>query len=295
MMQFELPLPKAYRSKEVLIFHGRDKQQLAERVEGDLLIKGIVLEGVICTLQLQIQKNFAVYTVQADGKMPTLNQLTSVAQRLLSLQWEVESFEKRFLLDPWLGKLISEQRGLRIAQTATVFEALTWAIMAQQINLAFAVQLRSAFIQLANMRHSSGLFAYPDAGAVAQLSIQTLKINRFSEAKAQAIVRVAQLVENGDLPLEEWLVTKPDVHLMTKTLLAIKGIGPWTVNYTLLRGYGFSDCELQGDSAVREALRRILYSTEKITIIQAEQMLSRYAPYRSLAIAHLWASLARTE
>ena len=45
---------------------------------------------------------------------------------------------------------------------------------------------------------------------------------------------------------------------LRNALLAIKGIGPWTVNYTLLRGYGYADCSLEGDVAIRSALGRVL-------------------------------------
>jgi DNA-3-methyladenine glycosylase II len=74
-------------------------------------------------------------------------------------------------------------------------------------------------------------------------------------------------------------------------LLAIKGIGPWTVNYTLLRGYGDADCSLHGDVAIRLALQRLQGAPDKPDIASAEALLERYRPHRSMAAAHLWASL----
>jgi DNA-3-methyladenine glycosylase II len=79
---------------------------------------------------------------------------------------------------------------------------------------------------------------------------------------------------------------------MQNALLNVKGIGPWTAHYTLMRGFGVADCSLHGDVAVRKALakRRGVDETAP-TIKEAEAILATYAPYRSLVAAHLWASL----
>ncbi|MEG2964454.1 MAG: DNA-3-methyladenine glycosylase 2, partial [Janthinobacterium sp.] len=74
-------------------------------------------------------------------------------------------------------------------------------------------------------------------------------------------------------------------------LLAVKGIGPWTVNYALLRGYGYADCSLHGDVAIRAALQKLLGEESKPDMARTEQWLRQYAPHRTMAAAHLWASL----
>ena len=43
---------------------------------------------------------------------------------------------------PLLAPLLARAPGLRVIQSATVFEALSWAIIGQQINLTFAIALR---------------------------------------------------------------------------------------------------------------------------------------------------------
>ena len=75
-------------------------------------------------------------------------------------------------------------------------------------------------------------------------------------------------------------------------LLAIKGIGPWTVNYALLRGYGYPDCSLEGDVAIRTAFHRLLGGEARPDIPTTQRLLERYAPHRTMAAAYLWASLS---
>jgi DNA-3-methyladenine glycosylase II len=167
-----------------------------------------------------------------------------------------------------------------------VFEALTWAIIGQQINLPFAISLRRTFIGLAGRAHSSGLWCYPEAADVARLDIEQLTSRKFSGAKAETLLRFARLVADGTLPLDR----TDEPAGVSERLLAVKGIGPWTVNYALLRGWGYADCSLHGDVAVRNAIGR-LTGGERPGMREAEVFLEAYRPHRTMAAAYLWASL----
>jgi DNA-3-methyladenine glycosylase II len=217
---------------------------------------------------------------------------------VLGLRIDPAAFGAAVQDDPWLGPVVARQPGLRIVQSATIFEALTWAIIGQQINLTFAIALRRTLIQLAGRAHSSGLWCYPEALDVARLDIGELTGRKFSNAKAETILRVARMVVDGSLVLERQAGVEDSSGLasaeVSETLLAIKGIGPWTVNYVLLRGYGYPDCSLEGDVAVRAALHKLSGSAARPTVAEAERMLARYAPHRTMAAAYLWASLADT-
>jgi len=96
-------------------------------------------------------------------------------------------------------------------------------------------------------------------------------------------------VAYGDLDLN--LDAAGDVAGVSERLLAVKGIGPWTVNYALLRGYGYPDCSLHGDVAVRAAIGRLLGQDIRPTIAEAEAFLQAYRPQRTMAAAYLWSSL----
>jgi DNA-3-methyladenine glycosylase II len=101
-------------------------------------------------------------------------------------------------------------------------------------------------------------------------------------------LRLARLADEGALDLAR----DADLPTVSERLLAVKGIGPWTVNYALLRGYGFADCSLEGDVAVRTAIGRLLGSAERPNLAEAAAFLETYRPHRTMAAAHLWASLS---
>ena len=218
-------------------------------------------------------------------------ELERALRNVLALSLDPVPFVERMAQDHHFGVLVQARPGLRIVQTATVFEALTWAIIGQQINLPFAVSLRRTLIEQAGRGHSSGIACYPEALDVARLNVEQLTSRKFSRSKAETLLRVARLVADGELSLDP---SQP-IEQVSSALLAIKGVGPWTVNYTLMRGFGYADCSLHGDVAVRTALQRVMQLAERPDIVATERLLASYQPHRALAAAHLWASLSNEQ
>ena len=290
-LHWNLPLPPGYRQADVLAFHGRDAQGVAEQVTPDGLCKGILHDGVPVLLEVDFIASEALCRAEIDGAVTDGLQdaLHGVFLSILGLRIAPEPFAQLVAGDPLMGPLARANGSLRIVQSATPFEALTWAIIGQQINLPFAIALRRTFILQAGRRHGSGLWCYPEARDVARLELEELTSRKFSRAKAETLLRLARLVDEGALSLE--LPASGEVTAVSQALLNVKGIGPWTVNYALLRGYGYADCSLHGDVAIRAALQKLLKEDSKPDMARTEQWLRQYAPHRTMAAAHLWASL----
>ncbi|NNG22709.1 DNA-3-methyladenine glycosylase family protein [Telluria aromaticivorans] len=288
--QRDIALPPGYRIQDVLAFHSRDAEGVAEQVGPQGLRKGVLLDGVPVVLEVTFDAGAARCTVDADGGLTPalLARANEALLNILGLRIDPAAFAAFVRNDPLLAPLVARQPGLRIVQSATVFEALTWAIIGQQINLPFAISLRRSFIQVAGRPHTSGLWCYPEAQDVASLALEDLTSRKFSRSKAETLLRLAQLVSDGAVVLDR---ERPVAEVMQE-LLAIKGIGPWTVNYALLRGYGYPDCSLHGDVAIRTAFHRLLGGDERPDIPATERLLEPYAPHRTMAAAYLWASLS---
>jgi DNA-3-methyladenine glycosylase II len=286
---FDLPLPAGYRPDDALAFHGRDTQGLAERVEGLRLRKGVLLDGVPTVLTVEIREREARCSIDADRSGPHLEaKARDAIDGMLGLCIDPDTFAGAVRDDALLGPIVRARPGLRVIQSATPFEALTWAIMGQQINLSFAIALRRSFIEQAGRRHPNGLWCYPEAVDVVRLSPEQLTSRKFSRAKTDTLLRLARLAADGELPLAR----SADPAMVAERLLAVKGIGPWTVNYGLLRGWGHPDCSLHGDVAVRSAIGRLLGLPGKPSMTDAAAFLQAYRPHRSMAAAYLWTSLS---
>ena len=73
---------------------------------------------------------------------------------------------------------------------------------------------------------------------------------------------------------------------LRRRLLEIKGIGPWTADYLMMRALGDPDVFLPGDLIVRRAAARLGFSDDaKRLAVQADA----WAPWRSYATHYLWA------
>lgn len=289
-MQLSIPLPPGYQDADVLAFHSRDAEGVAEHVTPGRIRKGVLLDGVPVVLDVMLAPAMALCEVQADGALTAAARAMAeeALLNILGLRIDPAPFLALAGDDALLGAAARRRPGLRIVQSATIFEALTWAIIGQQINLTFAIALRRTFILEAGRRHSSGLWCYPEAGQVAALDPAGLTTRKFSRSKADTLLRLARMVDAGELTLERG----DDIARASAALLAVKGIGPWTVNYALLRGYGYADCSLHGDVAIRAALQHLLGEDAKPDMARTEALLERYKPHRTMAAAHLWASLA---
>ncbi len=285
--QFALRLPAGYRMQEVLDFYGRDPQSVSEQIVGDGLKKAVLICVAPALIEIAFEPGRAAVRVDgADGF-----QAHRAAVRMLGLESDASGFERQFAGDSLMGRLLHQRRGLRIPLTPEPWEALAWAIMGQQISVKAAVTLRRELIAAFGIQHASGLRAHPSAECVAKLAVEDLRKLKFSRSKAEYLIGAARAVANGDLPLADMreLSAKHAARLVGN----VRGIGPWTIQYVFLRGLGFGDCLPAGDAGLAQGLEGL--NGERPGEATVRATLARFAPYRSLATYHVWASLKKGE
>ncbi|PHM23924.1 DNA-3-methyladenine glycosylase 2 [Xenorhabdus budapestensis] len=285
----EIILPDNYHIRDFLAFHHRDEKGVSEIVQQSQVKKGIVWHGIPALLTVSMEEKLAKVQLDIDGDstLHLRNSLSLLASHMLGLLQPIEIFESQYQKDPVIGRLISQQAGLRVYQSATPFEALSWAIMGQQISVSAAISIRRRFIQAIGVKHTSGLMCHPTYKEVIQCTEQDLCQCGFSMSKAKALLNVCRLIDLGELNLS--IENAEDkIKSLTENLLAIKGIGIWTVNYTLLRGFNYLNGSLHSDVAVRRNLQRLLKQENKVNAEQAEKWLADFSPWKALVAAHLW-------
>jgi AraC family transcriptional regulator of adaptative response / DNA-3-methyladenine glycosylase II len=167
--------------------------------------------------------------------------------------------------DPLLRPLVRERPGLRLPGAVDGFEMAVRAIVGQQVSVAGARTVLGRIVA------EHGGFT-PAALAEADPSAFP-----FPRARGGALVEVARLVAAGELRLDP----DADSAAARARLLAIPGIGPWTVSYIAMRALGDRDVFLNGDVGVRRALAALGGDADP----------GRWRPWRSYAVMHLWHSL----
>jgi AraC family transcriptional regulator, regulatory protein of adaptative response / DNA-3-methyladenine glycosylase II len=282
--RFTLPMPAGLRVPDVLAFHGRDGQSLSERVEGARLQKAFLCEGQASRLSLTFGEGAVAVALAGASGPRAMARAHAAALRLLGWHGDPVGFEAAH------PDLARGREGLRVLLTLDPFEALVWAILGQQVNLAFAYALRRDLVRLAGLPAGEGLIAHPDAARIAALDLQDLQALRFSRRKAEYLLGAAAEVAAGRLVLDGMTTATR----AARDLLALRGCGPWTAQYVLMRGLGFRDGVPVGDAGLTLALQRWFGLATRPDAPETQRLMAPFAPHRSLATFHLWASLKGT-
>lgn len=289
--ELRLALPAGFSSDDVFGLFGRDADGRTERIEGQCLTKALLSEGRPVRMELRFTARQVRVAIQARGKVSAAmrEDVRSKVRRMLGLAQDPTQFEEHVLQSAKLRPLIGSNRGLRIPQTVNVFEALVWVIVGQQVNLSFAGTCRSRLIVRTGQAAGQGFVAHPTPEEVATLDYADLVELQFSRRKAEYMIDTARLIAAGELDLEGLEALSDEA--IVERLSRIRGLGPWSINYLLLRALGRQDCVPVGDAGLVVALQRFFGLEARPDAKETLRLMEPFAPYRSLATFHLWKSL----
>ncbi len=285
---FSLRLPADFRQAETLAYLGRDPESLTERVDRASYRAGVRLAGAPARLELSFRRGRVEVAIHGDGKLPAGAAVAAhgIVRRRLGLAGDPAAFEAAVAPGTPLAGLVARRRGLRIPLTAEPFEALLWAILGQQINLAFARRLVGRLVARCGHRLNDGLWVPPTPAAVAALAPAPLLAAQFSARKVEYLLAVAGQIAAGTLPLDT--LAGGAASRAERALLAVRGLGPWSACYWLMRGAGFADCVPWGDAGLLKSLAEHLALPARPDLALTRALMAPYRPYRSLATFHLW-------
>ncbi len=278
---FKITLPDGFPLPYLFKALSRDSQSVTERMEGDVVTMIVRLGTGPVGLALALSPD--EIAVKCSGG-PTV-EAHSLVCGLIGLDQDAAGFA-RLANKLGLARLVKGRHEMRISQTPSVFDGLLWSIIGQQINFSFACVLKRRLIERCGTPWAEGLYAPPTPSAIASLAQSDLLPLQFSRQKADYLLSAARLVAEGKLDLES-LRTKSATRV-ERTLLEVRGLGPWSVNYLMMRSLGFSDCVPLGDTGVTSGLQSLLKLEERPDVDATRRLMAMFSPYRSLATAHLW-------
>lgn len=281
--QFEISLPEGFLLPYLRRALSRDIHSVNERLEGDRYTAAVRLSSGPALLKLQLSQT-AIH-VEIVGDNASGVEAHQLVLGLLGYDEDAAAFS-RLAKKLGLTRLVAGREELRLSQTHSVYDGLMWSIIGQQINFPFACLLRRRMVELAGTPVAEGLIAPPTPAAIAALEPAALLAVQFSRQKADYVIATSRLIVEGKLDLAT-LATMSAARA-ERTLLAIRGLGPWSVNYLMMRALGFPDCVPYGDTAVTSALQALLKLDDRPDVDATRRLMAAFSPYRSLATAHLW-------
>jgi DNA-3-methyladenine glycosylase II len=190
--------------------------------------------------------------------------------------------------DPILGALIDAvgQDGLgdeRAGRPDDHYGALVRAIVGQQLSTKAA---RTIYLRLCE-RYGGRT---PTPAELIADDLDELRLAAgLSRAKASYLRSLAEHVVSGELELERF-DDMPDAEIAAE-LIAVKGLGQWTVDMYLMFHLHRPDVLPVGDLGIRRAVERAYELPGLPDPAQLTEIAEPWRPQRTLACRYLWHSL----
>lgn len=161
--------------------------------------------------------------------------------------------------------------GVRIPGAWSGFETAVRAVLGQQISVAGARTLAGRLVAALGAELPAALRVdglertFPNPGRVASFDLRTIGLP-------------ASRVASGELRFDA------DPQEVRRRLLAVEGIGPWTVEYVAMRALGDRDAFPSSDLGLRRAIDK----AAPPSAAELEAMAEGWRPLRAYAAVLLW-------
>ena len=194
---------------------------------------------------------------------------------------DMSEFFAAFRRDPLIGAVIHRRPWLRPKRRPWPWEALAWAITEQLIEASRAAVIQRRIVRrwgpraVPEHRSDRPLLDVPGPEVMLGRAPAELVSMDLTEARALALVRCAREVSAGRVDLGD--------PASDRRLLAIREIGPWTVQCLGFQGRGEPDSLPAGDLAYVKLVGHLAGLGRRATVAEVEEYFAPYAPFRGLA------------
>ncbi len=238
-LSIEIIPPKEFNFNECLVFLGRSEQEILHQIRDGYLYKLVKINGELILLKIGSTSQSSIrveFPIHAPSKS-VRGEVAAYIWEWFDLDQELGDFYQMARQDRVLESIADKYYGLRIMCIPDLFEALTWAIIGQQINLTFAYTLKKRFVeQFGECLTFEGqtFWLFPTCEKIASINVSDLRELQFSVRKAEYVIGIAKAMTSGQLTKED-LLQQQEYQLVHKSLTAIRGVGAWTADYVMMK------------------------------------------------------------
>ena len=202
-------------------------------------------------------------------------------RRLFDLDANPDAIASRLGGVPELATDSRVVAGLRIPGAWSSFETAVRAVLGQQISVAGARTLAGRLVEALGselppaLRSEALERVFPKPDRIASFDLRTIGL---PASRARALGDLSARVASGELRFGA------HPQEVRRRLLALKGIGPWTVEYVAMRALGDRDAFPASDLGLRKAVDRAAPPSGE----ELEAMAEAWRPFRAYAAILLW-------
>ncbi|MBJ7929938.1 MULTISPECIES: DNA-3-methyladenine glycosylase 2 [Bacillus cereus group] len=289
-----LAAPKEFNFQENLRYLSRSNNECMFHIEDNKIYKVIPVEHVNPLVEISINTDGNIQ-IRFLGESYNSEKWVCDAVANYVIEWfdfttDLAPFYTLAKHAPLLQGPIQDYYGLRTLGIPDLFEALSWGIIGQQINLAYAYTLKKrlveqfgSYVKWNDRKHR----IFPSPETIANLHVEDLKKLKMTTRKCEYLIGIARLITEGKLSKESLLQTQ-DVKIAEKQLTAIHGIGPWTAHYVLMRCLRFPSAFPIDDVGLHNAIKFITGSENKPTKHEIKDFAANWTNWESYAAFYLW-------
>ncbi|MBI3416998.1 MAG: DNA-3-methyladenine glycosylase 2 family protein [Verrucomicrobia bacterium] len=185
--------------------------------------------------------------------------------------------------DAALGRLIRRVGECKIDldPRRTPFQSLVSAVAHQQLNGTAAGTILRRFRALFPGKR------FPAAGDLAKVTDEALRAAGFSRGKIASIRDIAAKTESGVVPTSRKIIRLTNEEIIER-LIAIRGVGQWTVEMLLIFKLGRPDVLPATDFGIRSGFALTYGHDELPPPKKILEHGERWRPYRTTASWYLW-------
>lgn len=294
---FNFQLPNHFDFEKCLQYFSRSEKELCNVVDNSCLFKLYRFEDelyLVKTFKSKTQDQLCNEVLNHKINERARSYLLHNIQTIFDLGTDLDHFYKSISSTDPAFSIIQKHKGLRLIKEYNLFEALTWAIIGQQINLEFAYTVKGNFIS--NWGKSltwkgKSYWIYPEAQIIQDIKDEDFKLMKFSKQKARYIREVAEYCLAH--PSAKNDLQRLSFEEAQKELMTIKGVGSWTANYVLMRCLSFNNALPAKDVALQQAFKQIYGLASKPTAEALRQMTKHWNGWESYWTFYLWHYLSK--
>lgn len=292
--QILVPTPLDFAYPEVLTYLSRSSEECLYRVVGGRVFRWVHLEGFPALLEIS-QAGAEGLQVLVSGSPPesVLQAATAYVREWFDLDRDLVGFYGLAKTDPILDRVVRDHYGLRLVGVPDLFEALSWAVIGQQINLGFAYTLKRRFVEAFGARKQFGrewYWQFPTPSRISELEVRDLRDLQLTLRKSEYLVGIARAMVAGHLTREQLLrMDPPTAH---QALRRIRGVGEWSASYVAMRCLFDMSAYPVGDVGLQNAIKSQLGLKTKPRPDELRQLGDRWRGWEAYATFYLWRSLA---
>jgi len=288
-----ITLPEHFDLNTNLGYLTREKNECMYEIENDIITKVIAIRDIRSLIQVSVRDNKQMVVQFLNDSRPIekckREEIVKYIHEWFDLDNDLTPFYEMAKADPLLKMPARKFYGLRVVGIPDLFEALCWGVLGQQINLAFAYALKKQFVEEfgdAIEWNGKKYWVFPSYDRIAQLTPTDLANIKMTVKKSEYIIGIARLMASGELSKEKLM--KLNFKDAEKNLIKIRGIGPWTANYVLMRCLRFQTAFPIDDVGLINSIKILHSMNRKPTKDEILEISLPWKNWESYATFYLW-------